>query len=275
VCLVPNFSNFLDGDSDMTRFVKATVFASLCIALTFSSNALAQKGGTGGGGGTATPPPPNRTAAPLTFGGGLTTLTVGSDQPAFVMLQANSDGRDAPIITKNSGPDGLILYNTTPADHPHGINGYTLSYYVWTPGRGDIGSSPQASFTATTQSGASRTIIVNLGPVQDVPPGVISGLTASLAGDHIEAHWNSSATGAPLTYTVTACYHSLLLGTTLPYLFCDRVGTTNDLQLLDIPSGPAQNAGQPGVPVTYYGLFVNASSAIDSHLAGQATTNVQ
>jgi hypothetical protein len=264
----------------MIRFAKATVFSSLCIALTFSPNAFAQKGGgTGGGGntgggGTATPPPPNRTA-PLTFGGGLTTLTVGSDQPAFVMLQANSDGRDAPIITRNSGPDGLILYNTTPADHPHGINGYTLSYYVWTPGRADIGSNPQASFTATTQSGASRTIAVNLGPVQDVAPGAISGLTASLAGDHIEAHWNPSATGAALTYTATACYHSLLLGTNLPYLFCDKAGTTSDLQLLNIPSGPAENAGQPGVPVTYYGIFVSANSAIDSQLGGQVTTNVQ
>jgi hypothetical protein len=273
VCLVPNFSNFLERGSDMTRFAKATAFASLCIALTFSSNALAQKGGTGGGG-TATPPPPNRNV-PLTFRGGLTTLTVASDQPAFVQLQANSDGRDAPIIRKNSGPDGLILYNTTPADHPHGINGYTLSYYVWTPGGADIGSNPQASFTATTQSGASLTITVNLGPVQDVAPGAISGLTATLAGDQIEAHWNSSATGAPLTYTVTACYHSLLLGTNLPYLFCDNAGRTNDLQLLNIPSGPTQNVGQPGVPVTYYGVFVSANRAVDSHLGGQATTNVQ
>jgi hypothetical protein len=151
--------------------------------------------------------------------------------------------------------------------HPHLL--------LWTPGGADIGSNPQASFTATTQSGASRTITVNLGPVQDVAPGAISGVTARLAGDHIEAHWNPSATGAPLTYAVTACYHSLLLGTNLPYLFCDRVGTTNDLQLLNIPPGPVANAGQPGVPVTYYGLFVGASSAIGSNVQGQATTNVQ
>ncbi|HEX4581770.1 MAG TPA: hypothetical protein VH139_06900, partial [Acidobacteriaceae bacterium] len=68
---------------------------------------------------------------------------------------------------------------------------------------------------------------------------------------------------------------SLLLGTNLPYLFCDRVGTTNDLQLLNIPPGPVANAGHPGVSVTYYGLFVGASSAIGSNVQGQATTNVQ
>jgi hypothetical protein len=82
-------------------------------------------------------------------------------------------------------------------------------------------------------------------------------------------------TGTALVYSVTACYHSLLTGTTLPYLFCDRAGTTNAVELLNIPLGPSQNLGQPGVPATYYAIFVTANSAFDSHLEGQATSNVQ
>jgi hypothetical protein len=275
----------------MTRFVKAAFFASLFFALTFSSNTFAQKGGgtggggnTGGGGGnggggnggggTATPPPP-ASNAPLTFTGGPTDLTIKSDQPVFVLLRATSDGRDAPVITENFGPAGLILQNTLPADHPHGTNGFTVTTYEWTPSRADIGTGAQASFTATTQSGAKQTIMVNMGPVEDVASGAISGLTAQAAGDHIEARWNPSADGTPLVYTVTACYHSLLTGTTLPYLFCDTVGKTSGLDLLNIPLGPSQNAGQPGVPATYYGIFAFAASAADSHLEGQASANVQ
>jgi hypothetical protein len=96
-----------------------------------------------------------------------------------------------------------------------------------------------------------------------------------VVGDHIEARWNASADGTPLIYSVTACYHSLLTGTTLPYLFCNSAGTTSALELLNIPLGPSVNLGQPSVPATYYGIFVSANSAADSHLEGQATTNVQ
>ena len=255
----------------MTRSLKALLCASVCFALMLPLNSFAQKGSGGGGTGSGG----GGTTTPLVFGGGLQALTVGSDQPAFVMLQATSDGRDAPIITKVAGPVGLILYNTAPVDHPHGVNGYNVTYYVWTPSRADIGTSPIAIFTATTASGAISTISVTLGPVQDVAPGAISGLIANFVGDHIEAHWNASTGPDPLTYVVTACYHSVLVGTNLPYLYCNKVDTTNALQSLNIPTGPVSNVGQPGVPATYYGLFVGASSAINSQFGGQVTANVQ
>jgi hypothetical protein len=273
--------------------VRTLAGASVCLALMLPLNLFAQKGGGGGGatgggggaakgggggggngGGTAVPPPAPQNP-PFSFTGGVTSLTVGSDQPVFAALDARSDGRDAPIITEDSGPAGLILYNAFPIDHPHGVNGSNTMIYVWTPGRADIGTNPQAVFTATTASGATSTIAVNLGLVLDAPPGVISGLTAQLAGNHIEAHWNASANGDPLTYTVVGCYHSLLLGTNLPYLFCDKVDTTTALESLNIPAGPAVNDGQPGVPVNYYGIFVTVSTVVGSSPLGSATANVQ
>jgi len=265
----------------MTRTVKASVCTSVCFALMLPLNSLAQKGsggggtgsgGTGGGGGTATPPPAPQNP-PLQFTGGVTTVTVGSDQRAFVQLLAVSDGRDAPVITKVSGPDGLILYNTAPVDHPHGTNGYTVTSYVWTPGRADIGTAPVALFVATTQSGASATRTVTLGPVVDVAPGVISGLTATLAGDRIQVNWSSNATETPLTFTVTGCYHTLLVGTTLPYLACDKLDSTTSLQS-NVPASPTVNIGQPGVPVNYYGIFVSGANGPGT-VGGSATANVQ
>ena len=280
----------------MTRFQKVAICAPLVIALAFSTQALAfQKGGGtnggggttggggtggggnggggnggGGGGGGSTAP-----SIPLTFLGGLVTFPVPADNPAFMLLRATSDGRDAPTITEVSGPAGLVLDSMAPADHPHGSNGSNIIQYIWNPSRADIGTTPTAVFTATTQSGAHQTLTVNLGPVQDGAPGQVSDVTAMLTGDHIEARWSQSPDGTPLTYIVSACYHSLLADTSLPFVYCDTVRTTSDLQLLDIPSGPTTNTGQPGVPATYYGIFVFATSAIDSHFEGEAAANVQ
>jgi hypothetical protein len=263
----------------MSRTVKALAYASVCFALMLPLNSFAQKGsgggGTGGGtgsggGGTATPPPAPQNS-PLRFTGGSTALTVGSDQPAFVQLLALGDGRDAPLVTKVSGPDGLILYNTAPVDHPHGTNGYTMAVYVWTPSRADIGTSPVAVFMATTLSGASATVTVTLGPVVDVTPGAISGLTATLVGDRIQANWSSNASGTSATFSVTGCYHTLLPGTNLPYLFCDQLDSTTALQS-NVRASPTVNVGQPGVPVNYYGIFVSASGTVAQ---GSATANVQ
>jgi len=189
-----------------------------------------------------------------------------------VQLLAVSDGRDAPVITKVSGPDGLILYNTAPVDHPHGTNGYTTATYVWTPSRADIGTAPVTVFAATTQSGASATVTVTLGPVVDVTPGAISGLTATLVGDRIQVNWSSNAT-EPLTFTVTGCYHTVLTGTNLPYLFCDKLDSTTALQT-NVPASPTVNVGQPGVPVNYYGIFVAGSNGTGT-VGGSATANVQ
>jgi hypothetical protein len=277
----PGFK-ILEMEHDMTRTVKALVWASVCFALMFPLNSFAQKGsggggtgggGTGGGGGTATPPPAPQNP-PLQLTGGVTALSVGSDQPAYVQLTALSDGRDAPVITKVSGPDGLILFGATTVDHPHGTNGYNLTTYVWTPGRADIGSAPVAVFTATTQSGASATLTVTLGPVVDVAPGVISGLTATQAGDRIQASWGSNATGAATVFMVVGCYHTLLLGTNLPYLACDKLDSTTALQS-NVPASPTVNVGQPGVPVNYYGIFVTASAGPGTVASGSATANVQ
>jgi hypothetical protein len=77
-----------------------------------------------------------------------------------------------------SGPAGLIVYNTTPVDHPHGQNGYTLATYVWTPSRDEIGLSTQATFKTTTQSGGVTAVSVSF-TVQDVPPNTISGFVAT------------------------------------------------------------------------------------------------
>jgi hypothetical protein len=149
-----------------------------------------------------------------------------------------------------------------------------MAVYVWTPSRADIGTAPVAVFTATTMSGASATVTVTLGPVVDVPPGAISGLTATLVGDRIQANWSSNATGTSATFTVTGCYHTLLTGTNLPYLFCDKLDSTTALQS-NVPASPTVNVGQPGVPVNYYGIFVTASGGPGTVASGSATANVQ
>ena len=116
-------------------------------------------------------------------------------------------------------------------------------------------------------------VTVTLGPVVDVSPGAISGLTATLVGDRIQVNWSSNATGTPLTFTVTGCYHTVLTGTNLPYLFCDKLDSTTALQS-NVPASATVNLGQPGVPVTYYGIFVGGSN-VTGTVGGSATANVQ
>jgi hypothetical protein len=260
----------------VSRYLACVAMAGV-LAFCVAGTALA-KGGTGGGGGggggTAVPPPVPRSA--LSISSGLNTLgPVGSDQAVFLTVTALGDDRDAPVITMTSGPAGLILNNLLPSADPHGgINGHTLASYMWTPGRSDIGQTFQATFTATTQSGAAVSTTVAFGTVQDVPPATVSGLTATTFADHIEAHWNPSATGDRLTYTLVACYNSVLVGTTIPGIFCDSAGNTQALELLDIPTGPATNLGLPGQSANYYGLFLNAWSGFDGHLMGRVSVNL-
>jgi hypothetical protein len=76
------------------------------------------------------------------------------------------------------------------------------------------------------------------------------------------------------TFTVVGCYHTVLTGTTLPYLFCDKLDSTTALQS-NVPASPTVNLGQPGVPVNYYGIFVAASGGAGTVVSGSATANVQ
>ena len=258
----------------MNRVFKVVLFASVCSALMLPLRSFADKGS---GGGTTTPPPVP--TGPTLTGSGTTVspsgiVGVASDQPTFLTLLAQSDGRDSPTITMLSGPAGLIIYNLSPVDHPHGQNGFTVMPVVWTPTREDIGHTAQAIFQATTQTGRSALLTINFGPVQDVPPATVSGFTAFRVGDHIEAHWSPSATGDPLTYTLTACYMSVLVGSNIPEIYCDSADKTAALQSLNIPTGPAINTGNPAVQATYYGLFLNAWSGIDGHLMGRVSTNI-
>ena len=262
-------------EQDVNKRFKVMAIASVFSVMMFSLNSFADKGS--GGGGTTTPPP----APVLTLSGSGATISasgivgVASDQPTFLNLLAKSDGRDAPVITKVSGPAGLIIYSLNPVDHPHGENGYTIMIVVWTPTRNDIGQTAQAIFKATTQTGRSASLAFNFGPVQGVPPATVSGFTATRVGDHIEASWSPSVTGDPLTYTLSACYMSVLVGSNIPEIYCDAVSNTTALQLLNIPIGPAINVGNPAVNATYYGLFLNAWSGIDGHFMGSVSANIQ
>jgi hypothetical protein len=261
---------------DMNRVFKVVLFASVCFALMLPLRSFADKGSGGG----TTPPPvptgPTLTASGTTVSVASGTVGVASDQPTILSLFAQSDGRDSPTITKLSGPAGLIIYNLSPVDHPHlGQNGYTTMAVVWTPTRSDIGQTAQAIFQATTQSGRSASITLNFAPVQDVPPAAVSGLLAFRVGDHIEAHWSPSATGEPLNYSLVACYMSVLVGSTIPEIYCDAVDKTAALQSLNIPAAPAINVGNPAVQATYYGLFLYAWSGVDGHSMGRVTTNIQ
>jgi hypothetical protein len=85
----------------------------------------------------------------------------------------------------------------------------------------------------------------------------------------------SSATGDALTCTLTACYMSVLVGSTIPEIYCDSADSTALLQSLNIPTGPAINAANPAVKAVYYGLFLNAWSGVDGHLMGRVSANVQ
>ncbi|HEX3967351.1 MAG TPA: hypothetical protein VHW70_05250 [Edaphobacter sp.] len=199
---------------------------------------------------------------------------VNSDQEGLISLSASSDGKDVPVITLVSGPPGLMLL----ADAPLFKGGMPFSAiaatYAWTPSRADIGTAPAAVFKATTASGASALSTVLLGPVQDVPPGAVSGLTATHVGNRIQVQWSSNSTNPGLAFEVEGCYHTLFPATTIPYLTCELLSTTTTAGA-DVPDSPVTNSGQPGVPVNYYGIFVTAVGSPNFALLGSGSANVQ
>lgn len=70
------------------------------------------------------------------------------------------------------------------------------------------------------------------------------------------------------------CYHTLLLGTNVPNMTCDKLDTTKALES-NVSASPVLNVGQPGVPLNYYGIFVTASTGAGAIASGSATANVQ
>jgi hypothetical protein len=274
----------------MNRILKAVAIASFCFSLmpvnSFASQNGNKGGGNGGGGnngGGGGKPTQSRllVSASIPPGGPSGTAAVGSDWPSFITITAVNHEGDAPKITMTSGPAGLIIYKLDSVDHPPSGNGSTAETFVWTPSRSDIGKPAQATFVVTTQSGDSDILPITFEPVEDLLPWTVSGLTATIVGDHIEAHWNPNESGNadtkndPLFYTLTACYKTVQVGTDVPAIQCDEVDKPNSVSSLNIPLGPTTDTGNPSVPATYYGLFLSAWSGIDGHLLAQASVNIE
>ena len=277
----------------MNRTLKAVAFASLCFSLMLPIPSFASKngggsnsggggnnGGGGNGGSGGGKPAQSSVLLDAGFQGVLIVnglISPVSDTDAVLTVTATNHEGDAPKISLASGPAGLIIHKLSSVDHPQNGNGFTVATYEWTPSRDEIGTARQVSFVATTQSGESVTLPIDFGPVQDGGPMFLSGFTGARVSDHIEAHWNPNQSGDsdPLVYTLTACYKSVVAGTTTPAIDCDSVDKTDALSSLNIPLGPAINIGNPSVPATYYGLFLDAWKAASGLHVGQASVNLQ
>jgi hypothetical protein len=274
----------------MNRTLKAVAFASLCFSLMLPINSFASGGGKGGGGSTGGggtggsgggKPAQPRVLLSAGFQGVLVVngqISPVSDVAAILTVTATNHEGDAPKISVTSGPAGLIIHTLSSVDNPPNGNGFTTATYEWTPSRNEIGTTPrQITFTATTQSGQSVSLPVVFGPVQDSGPTFLSGFSAERVNDHIEAHWNPNESGDPdpLIYTLTACYKSVVPGTSDLAIDCDTVDKTDALNSLGIPLGPTTNIGNPAVPATYYGLFVDAWKASSGLHVGHASFNLQ
>lgn len=237
--------------------------------------AAAAKGAPGGGGGgTAVPPTPVPTAQPTLDVTG-PSFTPLSDRPLTLSLIATSEGnnRKAPIVTVSNTPAGFIVINSVSIDSPHGGGpGHVIASYSWTPTRAQIGLVAQPRFIATT-SGGSDTVVATLAAVQDAPTP-ITGLTAVVVGDHIEARWQPVTGGVnPITYSVSACYRNANIRPSAAT--CDLVATTTAPQVLDIPvANPSPTVAPSGGVATYFTLLITAQDAAGVQ-GNIATVNVQ
>jgi len=224
------------------------------------------KGGGGGGGGTAIPTPPPSTLAPtITV---TSTLFPGTNvlvsQPVTIEVVATSEAgnRLAPTVTFN-GPARLTLVSSAVGNNPHGGGpGSTVNIYTYLPSRDQIGSLEIATFVATSSANAALATPATLsfGTVQEAPSPV-SNLTATSAGDHIEARWTASIGGVgTVTYTVQACYRTANLRTQPSQ--CDVIATTTDTQTLNIPLVNQNPTVAPSAGVAnYIAVIVTAVDA--------------
>jgi hypothetical protein len=173
-----------------------------------------------------------------------------------------------------SGPAGLILLADAPLfkeDMPFSAIAAT---YAWTPSRADIGTAPAAVFKATTASGASALSTVFLGPVQDVPPGAVSGLTATHVGNRIQVQWSSNSTNPGVTFDVEGCYHTLFPGNDDTLLDVRSVDQHDDAgsgcgRFTGDKLGAARSSGK------LLRVFVTAIGSPNFALLGSGSANVQ
>lgn len=265
----------------MRSVMAAAIVGGLTTACSNSDNAptapsaLFAKGP--GGGGTDTPPPPPTTTLPtVSIGSALIpgqSPLVGQAVNLFVVATSESGNRKAPTVNVIAAPAGLVLVSLTSVDSPHGGGpGYVEAGYAWTPTRDQIGLATTITITATTSAGTGGSTI-SYGAVQDAP-SALTGLTATIAGDHIEARWDPSTGGvAPISYVVKACYRNANIRPVVST--CDLIATTTDAQLLDIPlSNPAPTVAPAGGVATYFALLVTPVDAA-GNAGPTATANVQ
>ncbi|HEU0156490.1 MAG TPA: hypothetical protein VFQ82_10495, partial [Stellaceae bacterium] len=179
------------------------------LALVGAADALA-RGGGGGGEGTATAPVVLSTnVATCPFPSGTCAAgAVGTDQTVRVSIGIQSNGGDVPSIVETAGPP-LVPVQILPAGRGADAKGVKFgiqnAIYEWTPRLSDIGLDAHASFTATTASGKRVSVTVPIGLVQQLPAGLISGLTATRSGANFIVRWQPPADHRAVTYTLGVC----------------------------------------------------------------------
>ncbi len=179
-------------------------------ALAGAGDAVAKGGGGGGGGGAAAAPVVLSTnVATCPFASGTCVAgVVGSDQTVRISVAVQSDAGDTPSIVETAGPP-LVPVQILPAGRGVDAKGVKLgiqnAVYEWTPTIADTGLDASASFAATTASGKSVSVTVPIGVVQQLRPGVISGLTAARSGANYAIKWDPPADHRAVDYTLGVC----------------------------------------------------------------------
>ena len=211
-------------------------------------------GGGGGGGGAATAPVVLGTnVATCPFQSGTCVAgAVGTDQTVRISVEIQSDGGDAPSIVETAGPP-LVPVQILPAGRGVDAKGVRFgiqnAIYEWTPRLADIGLDARASFTATTASGKEVSVTVPIGVVQQLPPGLISGLAATRSGANFVVRWKPPADQRAVTYQLGVCP---AIDPALGGPFC-RSEALPGVATLTNPGGTATTATIPAVfPVGFF-----------------------
>jgi hypothetical protein len=130
-----------------------------------------------------------------------------SDQTTKITVTVRSDAGDVPAIAQTAGP-AIVPVSVVPAGRgvdAKGVQfGIQAANYEWTPPPADIGLNASASFTATTGSGKTLAVTVPLGVVQDVAPGILSGVVATRNGANFDVAWDPPADGSAVVYQLCA-----------------------------------------------------------------------